>query len=100
MDYWVPRTGRRLAPGQFERNEWLAISGIPQYSPEMRKLMDPFWRRSRIAARILLRARAGKVGPRDRRWAQTLAADPSITDRLLDQAVASLTAKNHRHVPP
>ncbi len=61
------------------------------------------WRKSCIAARILLRARRGKLTPRDRRLAHDLAADPGVTDRLLEQAMACLTAPRGRsqdqHVP-
>jgi hypothetical protein len=56
-------------------------------------LMDPYWRRARIAARILLRRERGPLSERDRRLAAWLASDPGVTNRLVDQAVASITAR-------
>jgi hypothetical protein len=50
------------------------------------------WRRSRLAARILLRARAGRLTARDRRLASLLARDPGVTNRLIEQALLSLQA--------
>lgn len=46
--------------------------------------------KARIGARILLRAEAGTLTDRDRRWARRLAADRGVEDRLLDQALASI----------
>lgn len=57
-------------------------------------LMDPYWRKARIAARILLRRERGPLGERDRRLAARLAQDPGVTNRLVDQAVSSITARN------
>ena len=54
---------------------------------------DPSWVKARIAARILLRQRSGRVSPRDARLAHQLAHDPGVTDRLIDQAMASLCAQ-------
>ena len=54
--------------------------------------MDPSWRKSRIAARILLRKRSGTLSARDIRLAARLYNDPGVTDRLIDQALASLSA--------
>jgi len=54
--------------------------------------MDRSWRKSRIAARILLRSQAGRVSVRDRAWAGRLSEEPVVTNRLLDQSVASLRA--------
>jgi hypothetical protein len=51
-------------------------------------LMDPYWRKARIAARILLRREHGLLNDRDRRLAARLAEDPGVTNRLLDQAVS------------
>lgn len=55
--------------------------------------MDPYWRKARIAARILLRRERGPLNERDRRLAARLAEDPGVTNRLVDQAVASITAR-------
>ena len=54
---------------------------------------DPSWVKARIAARILLRNRAGRVSVRDARLARRLARDPGVTDRLMDQALACLCAE-------
>jgi hypothetical protein len=54
---------------------------------------DASWVKARIAARILLRQESGRVTIRDRRLAQVLASDPAVTDRLIDQALASISAE-------
>lgn len=54
---------------------------------------DPSWVKARIAARILLRRQVGRVSTRDARLAHKLAKDPGVTDRLIDQALASLCAR-------
>jgi hypothetical protein len=56
-------------------------------------LMDPSWRKSRIAARILLRKEAGTLTPRDRRLAPILARDNGVTDRLIEQALTSFRGR-------
>ena len=61
--------------------------------PNARGRMDPGWRKSRIAARILLRQRAGSLRPRDYRLAKMLARDPDVENRLIDQALASVGAE-------
>lgn len=60
----------------------------------MKPKEDPYWRRSKLAARILLRARSGKpLTPRQKRLARELAADPGVENRLIDQAFGSNFAK-------
>jgi len=60
------------------------------FSHELDRLMDPYWRKARIAARLLIKREGGKPWPaRDRRLAQRFAADSSVTNRLLDQAYVS-----------
>lgn len=54
---------------------------------------DPCWVKSRIAARILMRREAGRLSRRDLRLARRLAHDPGVTDRLIDQALACLSAE-------
>lgn len=54
--------------------------------------LDPDWRKSRIAARIILRKRAGHLYSRDIRLAKKFHDDPGVTDRLIDQALASFSA--------
>jgi len=56
-------------------------------------MRDASWVKARIAARILLRQDGGKVTARDRRLAARLAQDRGVTDRLIDQALASICAE-------
>jgi len=56
-------------------------------------MRDASWVKARIAARILLRQDCGKVTARDRRLASRLAEDRAVTDRLIDQALASICAE-------
>jgi len=63
----------------------------PKLRPE--GCLDPSWRKSRIAARILLRERAGSLTDRDYRLAGKLAKDSGVTDRLIDQALAWMRAE-------
>jgi hypothetical protein len=56
-------------------------------------MRDASWVKARIAARILLRQDRGEVTARDRRLAARLADDESVTDRLIDQALASICAE-------
>ena len=53
---------------------------------------DRFWKKSRIAARILLKKRGGTLNARDLRLARKLADDPEVSNRLIDQAVHWLKA--------
>lgn len=56
---------------------------------------DRFWKKSRIAARILLRNERGNLSERDRRLAKQLANDPAVSNRLIDQAIHWLKAPSH-----
>jgi hypothetical protein len=56
-------------------------------------MRDPSWVKSRIAARILLRGVNGRLNRRDRNFARRLASDRGVTDRLIDQALASICAQ-------
>ena len=56
-------------------------------------MRDASWVKARIAARILLRHESGRVTTRDRRLAQVLSHDDAVTDRLIDQALASICAQ-------
>jgi len=48
---------------------------------------DRPWRKSRLAARILLRKEAGRMTARDRRLAQILSQDTEVTNRLIQQGL-------------
>ena len=66
-------------------------------------LRDLCWVKSRIGARILLRAEAGKLTARDIRLAQRFGADRGVEDRLIDQALANIRVEKRRrglYVPP
>jgi hypothetical protein len=73
-------------------NEMMNAPAQPALRPF---LMDPYWRRARIAARILLRRERGPLSERDRRLAAWLALDPGMTNRLLDQAVHFTKARQN-----
>jgi hypothetical protein len=57
---------------------------------------DTCWRKSRIAARILLREEAGKLTPRDVALGRKFAADYEVLPRLIDQAVHGIRGKKFR----
>ena len=58
----------------------------PDFSDELNRLMDPYWRKARIAARLLIKREEGKPwSARDRRLAERLATDAGVTNRLLGQ---------------
>ena len=60
----------------------------PDFSKELNRLMDPYWRKARIAARLLLKREAGRpLSARDRRLASRLAQDNGVTNRLVQQAM-------------
>lgn len=63
------------------------------FRAERNRLIDPWWRKARIAARLLLKKEQQSWSARDRRLAVRLANDPGVTNRLIDQAVHSLTAR-------
>lgn len=58
---------------------------------------DRPWRKSRLAARILFRKEAGRMTARDRRIARVLAADPEVTNRLIQQGIYFLHIGNRKH---
>ena len=64
------------------------------FSNELQRLMDPYWRKARIAARLLIKREDGRPwSARDRRLATQFALDSSVTNRLLDQAYHSHRAR-------
>jgi len=59
------------------------------------RLIDPWWRKARIAARLILKREAGRAwSPRDRRLAHAMAGDPGVTNRLIDQAWHSINNRS------
>ncbi|HEX3890244.1 MAG TPA: hypothetical protein VHX90_05275 [Verrucomicrobiae bacterium] len=58
--------------------------------------LDTCWRKSRIAARILLREEAGKLTSRDVALGRKLATDYEVLPRLIDQAVHGIRGKKFR----
>ena len=71
----------------------------PDFNKELDRLMDPYWRKARIAARLLIKREDGKLwSARDRRWAERLSQDTGVTNRLLDQAYSSRQARR-KHGP-
>ena len=62
--------------------------------PEPR--LDTCWRKSRIAARILLREEQGRLTRRDVALGHRLAADYEVIPRLIDQAIHGIRGKKLR----
>ncbi len=64
------------------------------FSNELNRLMDPYWRKARIAARLLIKREDGRPwSARDRRLASRFTVDSSVNNRLLDQAYVSHRAR-------
>jgi hypothetical protein len=73
------------------------LPGNVRPMPEgQRHVMDRCWRKSRIAARILLRHQAGRATARDERLARILSADNGVTSRLIDQAIYGIRGRANR----
>lgn len=61
----------------------------PDFSATLNRRIDPWWRKARIAARLLLKQQAQQLwSARDQRLATLLAEDPGVTNRLIDQAIS------------
>jgi hypothetical protein len=58
--------------------------------------LDRCWRKSRIAARILMRDQEGRLTARDVRIGRLLAQDPGVTNRLIDQAIYGFSGRKYR----
>jgi hypothetical protein len=58
--------------------------------------LDRCWRKSRIAARILLREEAGTLTRRDVRLGRKLAADSGVTPRLIQQAIYGFKGRKYQ----
>ena len=48
---------------------------------------DLAWRKSRLAARLLIRKEGGRMLPRDRALSRRLSQDPDVSNRLIQQAL-------------
>lgn len=58
-----------------------------------KELLDPSWHKARVAARIWLKARQGRLlSARDKRLARLFAEDRAVENRLVEQGVAYWTA--------
>jgi hypothetical protein len=57
---------------------------------------DTCWRKSRIAARILLREEAGRLTPRDVALGRKLAVDKGVTPRLIQQAIYGFKGRKYQ----
>jgi hypothetical protein len=49
--------------------------------------VDTAWRKSRLAARLLIRKEAGRMRHRDQVLARQLSQDPEVSNRLIEQAL-------------
>ncbi|HEX4119407.1 MAG TPA: hypothetical protein VH619_02170 [Verrucomicrobiae bacterium] len=64
---------------------------------QTRAKADRSWRKSRIAARLLLRRESRSLCPRDQELARGLAHDPEVTNRLIQQALYYLGIGPRKH---
>lgn len=58
---------------------------------------DRPWRKSRLAARILLRKAEGRMTERDRRLGKVLSGDKEVSNRLIQQGLYFLRIGNRKH---
>jgi hypothetical protein len=61
-----------------------------------RERLDRCWRKSRIAARILMREQEGRLSARDVRIGRMLSKDSGVTNRLIDQAIHGIRGRQLR----
>lgn len=59
--------------------------------------MDDAWRKSRLAARLLIRKEARVLRPRELALARRLSRDPEVTNRLIQQALYFLGIGPRKH---
>ena len=74
---------------------WLACkAGVSYLMTMLFPKPGPSWRKARIAARLLLKKAARQPwSDRDRSMAARLHEDPAVTNRLIDQAYHSISAR-------
>ena len=66
------------------------------FSADLKRHVDPWWRKARIAARLLIKKERRQTWTaRDQRLAKRLADDPGVTNRLIDQAIHWHKAQNN-----
>jgi len=58
---------------------------------------DRAWRKSRLAARLLIRKETGRLNPRDQALARRLSQDPEVTNRLIQQGLYFLGIGPRKH---
>jgi hypothetical protein len=58
---------------------------------------DTAWRKSRLAARLLIRKESGALCPRDQALARRLSQDPEVSNRLIQQALYFLGIGSRKH---
>jgi len=58
---------------------------------------DGAWRKSRLAARLLIRKESRQLRPRERVLAQRLSQDAEVTNRLIQQALYFLGFGPRKH---
>lgn len=77
--------------------DWGQVWRYPSVMPKKGEpRYDTCWRKSRIAARILLREEAGQLTARDVALGHKLAADRGVTPRLIWQAIYGFRGASHQ----
>jgi hypothetical protein len=59
--------------------------------------VDTAWRKSRVAARLLIRKESRPLRPRELALARRLSQDPEVTNRLIEQALYFLGFASQKH---
>ena len=59
--------------------------------------IDSAWRKSRLAARLLIRRESRPLGPREQALARQLSDDPEVSNRLIQQALYFLGIGPRKH---
>ena len=59
--------------------------------------VDDAWRKSRLAARLLIRKEARALRPHEQALARRLSQDPEVTNRLIQQALYFLGVGPCKH---
>src|SRR5688572_10663126 len=62
------------------------VANVGVMQPQ-RQRIDSAWRKSRLAARLLLRKEVRPLKARERAAAKQLSADPEVTNRLIEQGL-------------